>query len=461
MTGPASSAAGGAEGSPRTGASPSSATGAPGDLTSVLRTRGYHVLLLAAALIGVPIAFIAFGFLATVTAMEKWVWQTLPTNLGWDQPKAWYAVLVLGLAGVLVGLVVAKLPGRGGHIPVHGMGGGVTAPIDLTGVLLAAILSLVLGAVVGPEAPLIALGGGLAVLAANRTRLGESPQGVALIAAAGSAAAIATVFGNPLVAAVLMLEVVGLAGRQVLLVLLPCLASSGIGALIFTGLGNWSGLSVPSLEIPGLPATTVDLGDLIWVVPVAVLAAIGAQLARRLGLQAARASAAHTLAATTLMGLLVGACAAAYSLLSGRSVLDVVESGEAALPALVSSPQSWSIATLLLLLTFKGAAYGLSLGSFRGGPTFPAVFLGAVIGVLVGPLPGLGVTAGIAIGMTAATTAVLRLPVTSIILVVLLLGAEGTSQMPIIMVAAAVAMVSAVVLDGLGRAKAPNHDGDG
>ena len=99
----------------------------------------------------------------------------------------------------------------------------------------------------------------------------------------------------------------------------------------------------------------------------------------------------------------------------------------------------------------KGVAYGISLGSFRGGPTFPALFLGAVIGVIVGPLPGLGVTAGVAIGMTAATTAVLRLPVTSIVLVVLLLGEAGFSQIPVVMLAAAVAMVMAVTLDGLGQ----------
>ena len=446
----------GASGTPAAGSSPGTAPGSPPDLNTVLRSRGYHVLLLAAALIGLPIAFIAFGFLAAVTSMEKWVWQTLPTHFGWDQPKAWYTVAVLALAGVLVGLVVARLPGHGGHVAANGMGGGMTEPIDLTGVVLAATLTLVMGAVLGPEAPLLALGGGLAILAANRTRLRESPQGVGLIAAAGSAAAIATVFGNPLVAAVLMLEVVGFAGSQVLLVLLPALVSSGIGALIFTGLGSWTGIKVPSLAIPGLPAATVNWGDLLWVIPVAVFAAIGAQLCRRLGLRTARAAADHTLAVTTTVGLLVGACAAAYTLITGRSALDVLESGQAALPALVSSPKSWSVVTLLLLLVFKGVAYGLSLGSFRGGPTFPAVFLGAAIGVLVGPLPGLGTTAGIAIAMTAATTAVLRLPVTSIVLVVLLLGAEGISQLPIILVSAAVAMVTAVALDGRGRRPAPS-----
>ena len=137
----------------------------------------------------------------------------------------------------------------------------------------------------------------------------------------------------------------------------------------------------------------------------------------------------------------------------------MLQSGEAALPALVGSPTSWSVVGLLLLLIFKGVAYGLSLGSFRGGPTFPALFLGAVIGVLVGPLPGLGTTAGIAIGMTASTTAVLRLPVTSIVLVVLLLGPEGTSQLPIILLAAAIAMVTAVALDGRGHPATPNPGG--
>jgi H+/Cl- antiporter ClcA len=436
---------------PAGGGSAGNASGAAPDITSVLGSRGYHVLLLAAAVIGLPVAVIAFGFLAAVTSLEKWVWQSLPTQFGWDQPKAWYAVLVLALAGVLVGLVIARLPGRGGHIAAHGMGGGMIAPIDLPGVLLAMTLTLVLGAVLGPEAPLLALGGGLAILAANRTRLRDAPQGVALIAAAGAAAAIATVFGNPLVAVVLMLEVVGLAGSQVLLVLLPCIVSSGIGALIFTGMGDWTGLKVPSLAIPGLPAAALDWGDLLWVIPVATLAAIGAWLARRLGLWAAGQCAAHTLSATTIAGVLVGACAAAYTLITGRSVLDVLQSGEAALPLLVSSPHSWSIVTLLLLLALKGAAYGLCLGSFRGGPTFPAVYLGAVLGVLVAPLPGLGTTAGIAIAMTAATTAALRLPVTSIVLVVLLLGPEGTSQLPIILLASAVSMVVAVALERRSR----------
>jgi H+/Cl- antiporter ClcA len=418
----------------------------PADLATVLASRGYHALLLAAGLLGPPIALIAFGFLAAVSKLEHWVWVTLPDSFGWDQPTGWYAILVLGLAGLLVGLVVAYVPGHGGHLPVTGFSGGVTTPIDLPGVVLAALASLALGTVLGPEGPLTALGGGLALLAANRTRLAQSPPGLKLLAAAGSTAAIATVLGNPLVAAVLMLEVVGFAGRQVMLVMLPCMVSAGIGSVIFTGMGSWTGIDVPSLTVSGLPSTGLDWPDLLWAVPISVLVAATAQLPRRLGLRVAAAS-WNTVATTILVGLLVGACGAVYHLTTDRSVLEVLQSGQAALGPLVSSPDDWSNGTLVLLLALKGLAYGVCLGAFRGGPTFPIIYLGAVLGVLVASLPGLGTTAGIAIGMVAATTAVLRLPLTSIVLVVLLLGDEATSQIPIVMLAAALAMVTTLALD--------------
>ncbi len=43
---------------------------------------------------------------------------------------------------------------------------------------------------------------------------------------------------------------------------------------------------------------------------------------------------------------------------------------------------------LLLLVVCKGLAYGFSLSSFRGGPTFPAMFIGAAGGIALSHLPG-------------------------------------------------------------------------
>ncbi len=147
-----------------------------GETDPGLHSRAYLGLLAIAALMGIPISLVAFGFLAAVHELEHIVWDTLPVDLGFDGPPAWWPIVTLGLAGVLVALAVTKLPGHGGHVPADGLGGGVTPPSAILGVTLAAAASLVLGAVVGPEAPLIALGGGLAVLALKWTAVATGPQ---------------------------------------------------------------------------------------------------------------------------------------------------------------------------------------------------------------------------------------------------------------------------------------------
>lgn len=153
------------------------------------------------------------------------------------------------VAGLVVGLVAADLPGRGGHIPAAGLHTGGASSTALPGVILAAVASLPFGAVLGPEAPLIVLGGGLALLFRNLARAPATVQSNALLGAAGAAAAIAAIFGSPLVAAVLLIEVAGVGGPRLFAVMLPALLSSGVGALVFTGFGRWTGLETGSLRL--------------------------------------------------------------------------------------------------------------------------------------------------------------------------------------------------------------------
>jgi H+/Cl- antiporter ClcA len=67
--------------------------------------------------------------------------------------------------------------------------------------------------------------------------------------------------------------------------------------------------------------------------------------------------------------------------------------------------------------------------------------------VLAGHLPGLGTVPGLGICMAAGMVAILRLPVTSVLLVVLLLGPAATSQMPVVMIATVTALVVVETLD--------------
>jgi H+/Cl- antiporter ClcA len=104
------------------------------------------------------------------------------------------------------------------------------------------------------------------------------------------------------------------------------------------------------------------------------------------------------------------------------------------------------VGALLLLLACKGLAYGASLSSFRGGPVFPAMFLGAVGGVALSHLPGLPLVDGVAIGISAMTAVMLRLPLTSVLLATLLLGSDGLAVMPLAIVAVVVAYVASARL---------------
>ena len=161
----------------------------------------------------------------------------------------------VALAGLLTALTIRHLPGNAGHSPALGfvMGGGPPRDRDLPGVVLAAFATLSLGAVLGPEAPLIAIGGGLAALAVRQVKKDAAPMAVTIMASAGSFAAISTLFGSPLLAAFLIMETAGIAGATLTLVALPGLLASGIGALVFVGLDSWTGLGTFSLALTSVP----------------------------------------------------------------------------------------------------------------------------------------------------------------------------------------------------------------
>lgn len=414
-------------------------------LRELLRTPAYRKVLVFSALIGIPISLAAFWFLVGLHELEHVLWADLPEAWGWDTPPAWWPLPLLAVAGVVVGLVVSRMPGRGGHVPAYGLSAGAAPAGALPGVIIAAVASLPLGAVLGPEAPLIALGGGLALAFRHLVRAPATPESTALLGAAGAAAAIAAIFGNPLIAAVLLIEVAGVGGPQLFVIMLPALLSSGVGAVVFTGFGRWTGLETGSLAVhfPMSPPR-LDAGDVVWSVLLA--AGVGAAVHLMIiGGRLAAAFVAHSpFARTVICAVAAGGCATLYAVVTDRSPVEVASSGQGTLAELTADPHAWGVGALLAVLLFKGAAYALCLGSLRGGLVFPALFLGAAAGVLLAPLPGLGVIPAVAAGMAAATAAALRLPVSCVALVVLVLGNSET--IPLVILAAVTAFVTAELL---------------
>ena len=415
----------------------------PPDPQALLRSKGYLRLLFLAALLGVPISAAAYGFLALVNYLQPEVFKHLPDGLGFHGAPPWWPLPMLVIAGLISAPVIKYLPGKGGHSPADGFKvHGPPTPPELPGVLLAALAALIFGVVLGPEAPLIALGGGLAVLAVKLARRDMPQQAIAVVAAAGSFAAISTLLGSPLPAAFLLMEASGLGGGLLGVVLVPGLLASGVGALIFVGMDAWTGLGTFSLSIPGLPHFgRPDFAELGWALVIGVAAAIVGTAIRRLALTARPHVERRLLVALPVAGAIVAGLAIAYAEGTGKPSSDVLFSGQSGLSPLVANAASYSAGALVLLLACKGIAYGVSLSGFRGGPVFPSLYLGAAGGIAMSHLPGLPLVAGLAMGIGAMCAVMLRLPLTAVLLATLLVLSDGLAVMPLVIVAVVVAYV--------------------
>jgi H+/Cl- antiporter ClcA len=416
----------------------------PPDPLAMLRSRSYIALLVLAAIIGAPVSAAAYFFLALVSKMQGWIFTDLPKGLGFHGEPPWWPIPPLLLAGVLVALTIRYLPGKGGHSPADGFkaGEGPPSPIELPGIVLAAFATLCLGVVLGPEAPLIALGGGLGVVAVRLVKRDAPAKTRTVVAAAGSFAAISTLLGSPLTGAFLLMEASGLGGAMMELVLVPGLLAAGVGSLMFVGLDAWTGLGTFSLAIPGLPhAGAPTFGEFGWALAIGVLAVPFGLAIRWLGLFLRPHVERRMVLITPLVGLAVAGLAIAFAEGTGKGSSEVLFSGQSALGPFVSSSASYTVGALVLLLACKGIAYGVSLSAFRGGPTFPALFLGAAGGVALSHLPGLPLVDGVAMGIGAMSVVMLRLPLTSVLLASLLLASDGLPVMPLVIVAVVVAYV--------------------
>ena len=202
------------------------------------------------------------------------------------------------------------------------------------------------------------------------------------------------------------MEASGIGGAMLGLVLVPGLLAAGIGSLIFVGLDAWTGLGTMSLAIPHLP----HVGS-----PTVAELLLGRRHRRGrpprsvsgirwLALLLRRHVERRMVLLTPVVGLAVAGLAIAFAAGTGKGSSEVLFSGQDALGPLINNSASYTVGALLLLLVCKGVAYGVSMSSFRGGPIFPAMFIGAAGGIAtVAP-------AGAAAGIAASPWASARCP---------------------------------------------------
>jgi H+/Cl- antiporter ClcA len=399
----------------------------------------YGRLVLLGAGIGIPASLLAAGFLFLIHELQHFLWG--------EATPPWYLILGLPIVGAVVTIIARKfLPGDGGSGPLDHSGiGGKLEPRFGFGIALAAIGSLAFGIVLGPEAPLIALGAvaGMSFLPFAKFNTQEK----AVVSTAGSFAAVSAVFGGPIVAGVLMMEGALGMGTAIIPILLPGFVAAAIGYTIVVGLGDWAGIHVTGLTVPALPPYQgTYFIDLALAVGLGIVAAFLIFLVRRYAHKIYDFANKNLNLTKSLLlgGLLLGLIVLVASFF-GINTADVFFSGQNSLPALAAIS---SIKILFILLIAKSLAYIVSLAfGFRGGPIFPAIFLGVALAMVASIFFGVSPTWAIAVGAAAGIAAMTKTLLTAILFASLLVGPAGSGAISAAVLAAAAAWFTVVVLE--------------
>ena len=103
---------------------------------------------------------------------------------------------------------------------------------------------------------------------------------------------------------------------------------------------------------------------------------------------------------------------------------------------------------MIVLLAAKALAYAVCLGcGFRGGPVFPAIFLGVAVAMVAAIAFDMSPTLALAVGTAAGMTAMTRLILASLIIAALLVGTAGVEAVPVAALAAVAAWMTMAAID--------------
>lgn len=397
-----------------------------------LRSRRYLLLVGFAAALGVVAAAITLGFLWAEHGLQEVLWHHLPDALGVD-PHPWFALAVTTLGGLAVGLVIRFVPGHGGPGPAEGHGVGEThiSLAVLPGIILAALVSLAVGASLGPEAPLLAIAAAVGPWVA--TRLGRETL-AGLFTQAGIGSIFALLFGSPLASTFLGLELFSVTGHNLYVLLIPVLVASTTGFFGFRILTHSSLDSLANLDFPAYGALeAVHVLEGIAIGAAGAAAGILLIVVFRAVDRAFRPLAGSPVLKATLGGIGIGLVA----LIAGEETLF---SGESELETLLHQPGAESVAMLLLIVAGKIVAISLCMATgFRGGRIFPVVFVGGTVGLAIHQaFTSVPLAVAAASGMAGAAMTILRLPI-FVILFVSFFG--GPLLVPVVVLAAVTAYI--------------------
>ena len=385
--------------------------------------------MIIAALIGAMAGVLTLAFLRLLYFGIEFVWTTLPALVGLTgdlSPLFIFAVAVTG--GLTVGLLVRLFGDQPALFAELMAEFGKTGRIEyrhVPGILLNALVSLISGGALGPEAPLMDATGSLGTWLGDRLKI--TGKATSALTFSGLSGMLGAFFSSPFAAPVLILE--SAQGGTNTLFLFPGIigAASAIAAFMLLGGAFFSPLFVFA-EV----YERVRFIDLVYAIPLGLLGGLAGLL--YIGIyRGLRRTLQIPLARRPIVRGLIGGLGLG---IIGALLPITLFSGEHELGEIISHGAEMGVITLLIIALAKMFLTNLALTTgWKGGYIFPILFAGAAIGMAVDIVfPFIPQSVAMTTVMAGMTVATLRSPIFVALLITALTQRELTPAMAVAVV---------------------------
>ena len=393
--------------------------------------RNYAVFLAAVLIVGAVAGAFVWGFLFLMNTCIDLLWHQLPAAIGFS----FLPLIICTIGGFAIGLCQKRSPG----LPEDMM--SVMAQVKRDGgydaakvkpAALCAILPLIFGGSIGPEAGLVGIIAGLCSGIGGKLRLLGAD--FRELAAAGATASISAVFGAPLFAIAAPLEQDSATQTHdrfptwVRVCAYVIAATGAFGVMMLLGKLTGAGTGLPHFD----SVSFADGKIIMATIPAALAGAAAAWLfhAGEHGTHAlSHKIGDRPVLKATIAGAVLGLCGSFLPL--------TMFSGEHQMHELMEAWTTFAGGTLLLTGFLKVLLTPLCVNfGWRGGHFFPVIFSGVAIGFGCAIIAGCDPVLAAAAGAGAVVGGVMRKPILATLLLFLCFPINAA---PVMLLAAGIA----------------------
>lgn len=367
------------------------------------------LLLLYTVILGSIVGAIIWAFLRIMNLGIEFIWDFIPSKI--DFPL--YTILVCAVGGLLIGLWKKKF----GDYPEEL--GTVLGKVKKTGrypynnifsTIISALLPLISGASIGPEAGLTGVIAGLCSWVGDKLKLYFKE--VKELTQIGMSATLGSIFHSPLFGFIEPIEsdkdVVLPKTSKIVLYFTAILSSFGVFLLLGKLFGGRAGLE-------SLVTDKVDLWQYLYAIPLAAIGILAGYLYflfKKLTFSLEQKFKKYTIIRGAVGGLLLG--------ISGTILPLTMFSGEHQMSEVMSEAETIGAVMLIVIAVVKLLLTNICIDSgLKGGHFFPIIFCGISIGCAMSLILGIDIVFSASIVTTALVGHTLKKPLATVLLLMI------------------------------------------